>query len=484
MALRIKNFVQATTALALVFSASCVDKGPGPAPKKIDPAFIAEHLLNAVPVDVPSRLDIDIGASVRYLGIRVPTGPVIPGVAFRVTHYWQVLAPPGKQWRVFSHVRSGDPGDFMNADRSDMRIGHGPPTWQPGEIIEDPQEITLPPGWRGKTASIFVGLFQQGKHAIADRAVIKDSRAVEQALKVAELVVDLDKAPPPPGTIVVKKSALPMMIDGIALEPAWTTATVSPEFLSAEGSPDVTGTVQARMTWDDSNLYLFATVTDTDIFSEYKTNDDPLWKADCLEMFIDADGNRSGYVELQWNPNNARFDSWFATTRAQAGDVSFDSAAVSAVRVRGTADVSGDADQGWDLEVAIPWAAVTGKDANMRLRLPPRPGDRFHLNVVRVDKRGDTVTASSWSRIPYSDFHALDRMLTVVFADDAVVPAAVGSGSGVGIGSGAGSGSGAGVGSGEAPLVPGSGSARTIAPGIAPGISAPRANGSATILSK
>lgn len=148
MALRIRTFVQATTAIAIAWSTSCVDKGPVPAPKKIDSGYIAEHLLNAVPADVPNRLDVDLGASVRYLGNRVPQASVIPGVAFRVTHYWQVLAVPGKQWRVFSHVRSADPGDFLNADRSDMRVGHGPATWQPGEIIEDSQEITLPPGWR------------------------------------------------------------------------------------------------------------------------------------------------------------------------------------------------------------------------------------------------------------------------------------------------------------------------------------------------
>ena len=55
-------------------------------------------------------------------------------------------------------------------------------------------------------------------------------------------------------------------------------------------------------------------------------------------MFIDADGNRRGYVELQVNPNNATFDSWFATTRAQPGDRAWDSGMVTAVKVRGTAE--------------------------------------------------------------------------------------------------------------------------------------------------
>jgi hypothetical protein len=41
------------------------------------------------------------------------------------------------------------------------------------------------------------------------------------------------------------------------------------------------------------------------------------------------------------------------------------------------------------------------------------------MNIVRVDlKTGDkNPTVSSWNRITYADFHALDRMLTVVFAD-------------------------------------------------------------------
>jgi hypothetical protein len=173
------------------------------------------------------------------------------------------------------------------------------------------------------------------------------------------------------------------------------------------------------MTWDEQNLYVFVSVTDTDVFSPYKNHDDPLWKQDAVEMFIDADGNRQGYVELQVNPNNATFDSFFATTRAQPGDEKWDSNMVTSVKARGTPDKEGDTDQGWDIEIAIPLAAVKGRADQMQVRLPPQVGDRWRLNVVRVDARsgGGGPSASSWNRISYSDFHALDKMLTVVFAD-------------------------------------------------------------------
>jgi hypothetical protein len=208
----------------------------------------------------------------------------------------------------------------------------------------------------------------------------------------------------------------------------------------------------ARLTWDDEYLYAFVSITDTDIWTDYRNHDDPLWKQDCVELFIDADGNRRGYIELQVNPNNATFDSWFATTRAQPGDPTWDSGMQTAVKLRGTT-ASGDTDQGWDVEIAIPWQAVRGRDPAMAVRLPPQIGDRWRLNLVRVDitSGGKNPSASSWNRITYSDFHALDRMLTVVFADAtgsiAPKPAATGSD---GSGSAAGSGSAGAAGSGSA----------------------------------
>src|SRR5262249_20209684 len=147
--------------------------------------------------------------------------------------------------------------------------------------------------------------------------------------------------------------------------------------------------------------------------------DDTVYLEDCVEIFIDADGNKRGYIELQVNPNNATFDSWFAKDRTQKGDVSWDSHMETAVKVHGTPDIAGDQDTGWEVEIAIPWAAVKGRDDQMQVRLPPHVGDRWKLNVVRVHGKypDKAYTASSWNRISIGDFHGLDRMLTAVFAD-------------------------------------------------------------------
>ncbi|TMQ20791.1 MAG: hypothetical protein E6J90_15610 [Deltaproteobacteria bacterium] len=343
-----------------------------------------------------------------------------------------VVQPVGPTWRVFALVRGApSTADFMNLPATDMEIAHGPAVWKAGEVIEDVQDITLRPDWRSATATLSVGLIAEGKHGIDDRMAASGPHAQDRAAVARVLDVDLARAPAPPGTVYVPHAIGPIAIDGLASEPTWAAAATSPELVTAEGSPDPVGKAVARLTWDDQFLYAFLAITDSDVWSDYRNHDDPLWKQDCVELFIDADGNRRGYVELQVNPNNATFDSWFATTRAQPGDPSWDSGMQTAVKLHGTT-APGDTDQGWDVEVAIPWQAVRGRDEAMAVRLPPQVGDRWRMNIVRVDlKTGDkNPTASSWNRITSADFHALDRMLTVVFADSSgsIAPAPAGLG--------------------------------------------------------
>jgi len=429
----------ALVAAGLVVWVACVDQGPGPRPKKIEPSYVAEHLLAHPPAGGFPVLDVSLGGKVVYAGNTVDKTMVAPGQTVRVTHYWRVVQPVGAGWRVFALVRGApNTADFMNLTATDMELAHGPATWKPGELIEDIQDITLRPDWHSATATLYVGLIAAGAHGIGDRMAASGAHTQDRAVIARVIDVDLSRAPPPPGTVYVPRAQGPLTVDGIASEPAWSIAATSPELATAEGSADPVGKAIARLTWDEQYLYAFVSITDSDVVTGYKNHDDPLWKQDCVELFIDADGNRRGYVELQVNPNNATFDSWFATTRAQPGDVSWDSGMQTAVKLRGTT-VPGDTDQGGDAEIAIPWQAVRGRDEAMAVRLPPEVGDRWRLNLVRVDvKTGDkNQQASSWNRITSADFHALDRMLTAVFADTtgSIIPVLPGAGSGAGVAS-------------------------------------------------
>jgi hypothetical protein len=426
----------ALVAASLAAWVACVDQGPGPPAKKIDPSYVAEHLLTRPPAGELARLDVSLGGKIVYVGNTVDKPTVAPGQTVRVTHYWQVVQPVGPGFRVFALVRGApSTADFMNLPATDMEIAHGPATWKAGELIEDIQDITLRPDWHSATATLAVGLIAAGEHGLADRMAASGPHTQDRAVIARVIDVDLSKAPAPPGTVYVPRALGPITIDGVASEPAWAVAATSPELATAEGSADPVGKAIVKLTWDDQFLYVFASITDSDVVSQYKQHDDQMWRQDCVELFLDADGNRRGYVELQVNPNNATFDKWYATTRAQPGDESWESGMVTQVKLRGTTE-PGDTDQGWDAEVAIPWQAVRGRDEAMAVRLPPQVGDRWRLNVVRVDvKTGDkNMQASSWNRISSADFHALDRMLTAVFADSSgsIIPAGQGAGSGAG----------------------------------------------------
>ena len=411
----------------------CVDQGSGPPPKKIDPVYVQSHLLAAPPQDI-ERFDVPIGDVAVYLGNKLKTEPyarVAPGQAVTITHYWKVLKTPASTWNVFAIVRGpAGTADFMNLLPTDMELAHAPGTWEPGEIIEDVQTFTVRPDWRAPQATVFVGLIERGSHGTLDRMAATGPKTQDRAIVARQLEIDLSRAPPPKGTAYVPRAPGAIAIDGVAADPGWVGA-VQTELTTAEGGADPIGKAVAKMTWDDQALYVFVAITDSDIVSPFKQHDDPLWKADCVELFIDADGNRRGYVELQASPLGVRFDSWFAETRAKPGDEAWDSGMVAGVKLRGSAEAGDSGDTGWDVELAIPWAAVKGRNDAMAVRLPPQVGDRWRLNVVRVDRKtggaAQEVFASSWNRITTGDFHALDRMLTVVFADSsgAIVPQAV-----------------------------------------------------------
>lgn len=401
--------------------AACVEKGPKNKGKKIPQEFVEENLLSAAPA-IKHKVNADLGGKVVYLGADVDAETIKPGGKVRIVHYWKVTSPPGSDWRVFAHVSGSSSKDWMNVDYTDMRQGHPVSKWKAGDIIRDEQKFALKKDWTTPWAQVSVGLYRSGGRSINDRLPIVSGPADDQSrVKAFRFKVELGanaKAMPKPVGYVVRKAKGPITIDGKADEADWKAAARSPKFADAEGSPPMKQDTRARLLYDDKNLYVFVEAKDDDVFSQYKKNDSPMWKEDIIELFIDADRNRRGYVELQVNPNNAQFDAWFATTRAQRADMAWSANMKSAVTVHGSLNTRGDKDAGWDVEIAIPLESVKGRDAKMQIKLPPPVGTRWRLNVVRGDKPAKgRLRAASWNQITYSDFHALNKMLEVTFGD-------------------------------------------------------------------
>ena len=401
-------------ALVLVMVA-CVEKGPT---EPADPGYVKQNLLSAAPT--PKRpLGAELGGKVVYLGADIDKESVKPGEKLTIVHYWKVNAPIGSDYRIFTHIDGATGKDWLNVDATKMRASYGPDQWKAGDLVRDEQTVTLKSDWSSPYAAIYIGMYKKGSSRDSDRlAVLGGPSDGKNRLLVARIQIGKALVQSPAG-YVIRRAAGPITLDGKADEVDWSKAQSTGAFKDAEGGTPVGAETLGRLLWDDQNLYAFIDVRDPDVFSSYTKDDDSIWKEDVVELFIDANGDRHGYVELQVNPNNAHFDSWFEKTRVEGGDVTFSSGMKSAITVDGTKDNRGDEDQGWHAEIAIPLAAIKGKDGSMAVMLPPKAGQVWKLNLVRVEKGKDKpLTASSWAQISISDFHAIDRLLSVTFGDE------------------------------------------------------------------
>lgn len=392
----------------LLFSAC--DKKAKP---KLNAEGVKANLLKEIP-SLDQKVDANFGGFVIYLGNQVDTKVITPGASGQITHFWKVLAKPPKSWSIFTHLDGGSE-QWMNIDASDMRDAYPLSKWKVGDIIRDEQQFRIQDNWLSKTMQMRVGLYHEKTHermSVESGPVAKDN-----SVPVFDFSVKVGAAKATK-EYVVHKTSEPMTMDGKADESAWKQIAKSPSFVAAEGGQPFPQATHARLLWDDDYLYAFIQVDDTDVFSSQTKHDGPLWKEDVVELFIDADKNRHGYVELQVNPNNVHLDAWFPRTRAQKHSFEWNANMKSAVVVHGSNDDRSDLDRGWDVEVAIPLASVKGDDPSMKVNIPPALGDSWRINVVRVEtSKEGTLGAASWNPIPIQDFHALHRMFTIVFGD-------------------------------------------------------------------
>ena len=118
-----------------------------------------------------------------------------------------------------------------------MQIGHPPKKWKAGQIIQDVQDIVLRPDWRSPTATLYVGLVEDGKHQLGDRMAASGPNVVDRAIVARTIEVDLSKAPPPPGTVYVPHAAGRDHDRWRRERAGWANAASSPEFVDRRWQP-------------------------------------------------------------------------------------------------------------------------------------------------------------------------------------------------------------------------------------------------------
>jgi Carbohydrate family 9 binding domain-like len=208
----------------------------------------------------------------------------------------------------------------------------------------------------------------------------------------------------------VMRTLGPIKVDGVFDEPSWRAAKSTGAFRANDGSDSATSKVEARMLWDDSNLYFAFECEDTDLTATMRKRDEHLWKEEVVEIFIDPDGDEKNYIELEVNPLGAFLDLFVLTPVIPIPYESYNIPAKWAVKVDGTIQNSSDRDRGWSVELAMPL-----KDAVTAPNLPPKNGDRWRLNLYRIERKPkDQLIA--WSPTLKPSFHTPSRFGEVTFS--------------------------------------------------------------------
>jgi hypothetical protein len=95
-------------------------------------------------VEVPNRLDADLGGQVTLLGYDVNALEVAPGEAVDVTLYWAARAAVPADYTIFLHLAAPEGPPYAQADGQPQYGSYPTSFWDAGEVVIDHRTIVLP----------------------------------------------------------------------------------------------------------------------------------------------------------------------------------------------------------------------------------------------------------------------------------------------------------------------------------------------------
>jgi 4-amino-4-deoxy-L-arabinose transferase-like glycosyltransferase len=96
------------------------------------------------PVEVPNRLDADLGGQITLLGYDIDRRTVAPGEEVNVTLYWTAQAPMSADYTVFLHLAAPEGPPYAQADGQPQHGAYPTSFWDVGEIVTDSHPVVAP----------------------------------------------------------------------------------------------------------------------------------------------------------------------------------------------------------------------------------------------------------------------------------------------------------------------------------------------------
>ncbi|MBL8179965.1 MAG: c-type cytochrome [Bryobacterales bacterium] len=218
-----------------------------------------------------------------------------------------------------------------------------------------------------------------------------------------------------PVEYTIQRASSPISIDASLDEPAWRNATPTGEFVFNWHESGDKEPTEARLLWDDDNLYVSWRCSDRHISAFETKRHGPVSKDDCVEIFLSPNPSAPrNYYTFEINAigtmlNRCRTSWWTGPPTWEPDGVRYRTTFHGLARK----DES-PGDKEWIVELAIPLKNFARDAAH----IPPRPGDEWRLNLMRTGGKTN-MQHSTWSPIPPSSqksFHTPENFGKVVFA--------------------------------------------------------------------
>src|SRR5258707_8479079 len=312
---------------ATSLTASCVGGSKGTSASELEK--LKPYILEAVPADVTSKLDINYENKIHLVAYKVdPAGTAPPGTDVKITMYWRCDAKLDDGWNLFTHVVDSSGERILNIDNvgplREVKEAHQalwPSAWEKGKIYADEQSFRVPDELKSADFAVTTGIWKgDARLKIVSGPADGDNRGIVVRLKTG--AENKPAASPHTEVPMIRVNKLAkgdkINIDGKLDEAAWKAAISTGPFVdvgtgSANTSFPVNGS--AKLAWDDASLYVGFQVDDPDIIGGFpKDAKDPhLWTKDTVEIMIDpdGDGDNNDYYEIQVNPQNLVFDTQY-----------------------------------------------------------------------------------------------------------------------------------------------------------------------------
>ena len=211
------------------------------------------------------------------------------------------------------------------------------------------------------------------------------------------------QTPPPRGELRALYTQTPIAVDGRLDDPVWKNA---PRYaLSAAKDRSAPGTIEAgefRFAWNEDEFYVGVRFEDRDLIARGEKDQLHHYKlGDLVEVFLKPEG-QSWYWELYATPRGKKTSFWLPKHKKLTLR---DCGLRVAAQCNGTLNDSGNRDQGWTAEMAMPMADLRSPGAEA-------PSESaWRVLVARYDYSEDRARPEFSMAPPLSrtDYHLLDE---------------------------------------------------------------------------